>query len=102
MKEVKPTTKADIKKYTNDLGRVRLLLEDLLKQQNSIIGTMGVTFSTDFKEFYNSSEYMKTVSDEFKKGQFDIVKLFNNISDLIIHIQPEVDNVHWEDLEDRY
>jgi hypothetical protein len=102
MKEVKATTKADIEKYTIELGRLKGLLEGLIKQQTIINGMMGVTFSNDFKEFYNSSQYMKTVNEEFKKGQFDIIRLLNNINDLIIHIQPGITNDHWEDLEDPY
>lgn len=102
MKEVKATTKADIENYTLEINRVKLLLEGLLKQQNALIGTIGVTFSADFKEFYNMSQYMQTVYEEFKKGQFDIVKLYNNLNDLIVNIQPGITNDHWEDLEDPY
>lgn len=102
MKEVKPTTKADIENYTIELNRVKELLSNLLKQQNELIGKIGVSFSSDFKEFYNSSQYMQTVFEEFKKGQIDIVRLYNNINDFIINIQPGVTNDHWEDLADPY
>jgi hypothetical protein len=102
MKDIKPTTKAVIKETVIELNEISGLIDHLVTQHNVLRGIISVTFSENFTECNQQSEYMKIVSDQFNDGIFDLVKLYNSVYDLGVNIQPALGNNHWEDLQDSF